>query len=366
MKNLPSFFTTRAAFFLLLFSVLFASCRSQAGDDAGAEVTTGAPAEFITEVEIMVAEPAPFTLELVSNGKLHALRKSRVYYPFGEELEQVYVQSGQQVRQGQGLAQLQRENLERRHEQARLRFARASIDMEFLLLGRGYTLKDSLKAPEEVWRTASINSGYAEALHELRSLEADLDKALIRAPFAGVVGGISARVFEKVNAGEVFCTLIDNSAFLVEFPVMENELPLLSVGAGIEVEPFGQPGQRYAGRVTGINPMVDEHGRVEVTARVGGATGLIDGMNVRVRVQREVPGQIVVPRQAVLYRDNLEVMFKFVNGSAEWTYVNILHQNSTHLSVVANPNRVASLHAGDTVIVSGNMNLAHGSKVQIR
>lgn len=364
MKSSPSFFSVLAVLFLLLF--LFPSCGSQGNEGAGADAGREAPAEFVTEVEILVVEPVDFSLELISNGKLRALRKSRVYYPFSEELEQVLVQNGQQVRQGQGLAQLQRQNLERRHEQARLRFARASIDMEFLLLGRGFTLNDSLKIPQEVWRTASINSGYAEALHELRNLESDLEKTTIRAPFAGVVGGIGARVFEKVNAGEVFATLIDNTAFLVEFPVMENELSLLSEGAGIEIEPFGQPGRRYAGRVTGINPMVDEHGRLEVTARIGATAGLIDGMNVRVWVQKVVPAQLAVPRQAVLYRDNLEVLFKYVNGNAHWTYVNILHQNTTHLSVVANPNRVASLLAGDTVIVTGNMNLAHGSKVKIR
>jgi multidrug efflux pump subunit AcrA (membrane-fusion protein) len=92
----------------------------------------------------------------------------------------------------------------------------------------------------------------------------------------------------------------------------------------------------------------------------------MEGMNVRVRVLSPVAGQLVVPRQAVLYRDNLEVLFKYSRGKAEWTYVNVLHQNSTHYSVIANPDRVASLQPGDTVIVSGNTNLAHGSPVTLK
>jgi membrane fusion protein, multidrug efflux system len=365
MKNTPSFSTIQAACVLLVFAGLFSSCRSRAGDDAGTESSAEAPAEFVTDVEVIVVEPATFTIELISNGKLRARRKSRVYYPFSEELERIMVQNGQLVTQGQGLAQLQRENLEGRLEQARLRFSRASIDMEFLLLGRGHTLKDSLKASEEVWHMASINSGYAEALHELRSLEAELKKTLIRAPFAGVVAGITVQAYERVNPGEVFCTLIDNSAFMAEFPVMENELPSVAPGLKVEVEPFGMPGIIRQGQVTAINPMVDEYGQVKVTAMIKDASDLFDGMNVRVKVKREVPGQMVVPRQAVLYRDNLEVLFKISGGRAEWTYVNIVHQNSTHFSVVPNPDRVASLQLGDTVIVKGNMNLAHGSKVQI-
>ena len=114
MKNHPSFFTTQSTLILLLIALLFSSCRSQAGDEAGAEANTDAPTEFVTEVEVMVVEPSAFTLELISNGKLRARRKSRVYYPFSEKLEKVMVQNGQHVSQGQVLAQLQRENLERR------------------------------------------------------------------------------------------------------------------------------------------------------------------------------------------------------------------------------------------------------------
>ncbi len=354
--------------FLLCSAGLIISCgntgNESVNNDAGWD-QDGSDTPFVTEVEVMVVEKGSLPLELSSNGKLRASRKSRISYPFSEELENILVKNGQQVHQGQGLAQLNRRNLERQLEQARLRFARVSISMEDLLLSRGYSLKDSLEVPHMVWHIASINSGYAEALQEVSFLENELEKTLIRAPYSGVVGGINARVFEKVGAGEVFCTLIDNTAFLAEFPVMESELALLQVGAGVEVEPFGKPGKLYSGQIVAINPMVDDHGRVEVTARVTGTAGLLDGMNVRVRVQREVPGQMLVPRSAVLYRDNSEVLFKYIGGIAEWTYVNIPHENSTHFSVVADPDRVASLQPGDTVIVSGNINLTHGSKVNI-
>lgn len=366
MKNCRLLFVLKMAPGLLIFSCLFFSCRNQSGDEAETDRVTEVASEFVTAVEVRVIEPTTFTLELVSNGKLRARRKSRIAYPFGEELIGLMVQNGQQVKGGQGLAQLSRENLERRLEQARLRFARVSIEMEDLLLGRGYTLKDSLAVPPEIWQMASITSGYSEASSELRHLQEDLEKTLVTAPFAGAVAGITVQAFERVNPGEVFCTLIDNSAFMAEFPVMENELPWIAPGQKVEIEPFGMPDIIRQGQITSINPIVDEHGQVQVTALITAAGSLMDGMNVRVRVKREIPQQLVVPRQAVLYRDNLEVLFKYAGGRAEWTYVNIIHQSSTHFSVEANPDRVASLQPGDTVIVSGNMNLAHGSKVQIR
>lgn len=351
---------------LLPVVLLFSSCGQQSDEQAVAVGEQAPAAEFATAVDVITLQPSTFHLELVSNGKLRARQKSRIAFPLSEALVQIHVHNGQRVQAGQALAQLCVERLQRSLEQARMRFARSSIAMEDLLLGRGFTLKDSLRVPAGIWRIASINSGYAEALAEVRNLDTDIGNATIRAPFAGVVAGLEARMFEKVNAGDDFCVLIDNSAFQAEFTVMENELPRLRIGARVEVVPFGMEARSFAGTVSHINPMVDEHGRIQVTATVAGAGQLIDGMNVRVRVKTAVPAQLVVPRTAVVYRDQLEVLFKYVNGKAEWTYVNILHQNSNYFSVVANPERVASLQPGDTVIVSQNMNLAHGSRVEIR
>lgn len=348
------------------FAMLLFACSGPADGRVNHENgDTSTPAEFVTEVDAMVLETATFELELVSNGNLHALRKTRISFPFSETLLSLHVNNGDRVKEGQLLATLCRENLQRRKQQARLRFARASLDMEDILLGRGFTIGDSLKIPPEVWQMAGVRSGYSEAALELQNLKADLQRTRITAPFAGVVAGLEVQSLEQVNAGEVLCQLIDNTAFLARFPVMENELPRVSPGTEVAVVPFATPQSSRKGSVQNINPQVDEHGRVEVTALIADTRGLMEGMNVRVRVKSPVPQQLVVPRSAVLYRDNLEVLFKYAAGKAEWTYVNVLHENTTHFSVMANPDRVASLQQGDTVIVSGNMNLSHGSLVNI-
>lgn len=366
MKKSFLFNCSRFITVLFIGILLFPSCGQQNGEQAVGLGEQAAAAEFITAVDVITVQPSTFHLELVSNGKLRARQKSRIAFPLSEALVQIHVHNGQRVQSGQALAQLCVEKLNRSLEQARIRFARASISMEDILLGRGFMLKDSLRVPAEMWRIASINSGYAEALAEVRNLETDIANATIRAPFAGVVAGLEARMFEQVNAGDNFCVLIDNSAFQAEFSIMENELPRITIGALVEVIPFGMDARAFAGTVSYINPMVDEYGRIMITATVAGAGQLVDGMNVRIRVKKQVPAQLVVPRAAVVYRDQLEVLFKYVNGKAEWTYVHILHQNSNYFSVVANPDRVASLQPGDTVIVSQNMNLAHGSQVKIR
>ena len=78
------------------------------------------------------------------------------------------------------------------------------------------------------------------------------------------------------------------------------------------------------------------------------------------------PVSLVVPKPAVVLRDNQEVLFKIVGGKAYWTYVKTLLENSDSYAVIAHPDKGATLEPGDTVIVSGNLNLAHESGVEVR
>jgi membrane fusion protein, multidrug efflux system len=351
---------------ILSAAVMLFSCSGPADGQINADQETSSTSQFVTEVDVIPLQPSTFHLELASNGRLYARSKSRISFPLVEEVTELHINNGQQVQAGQLLAVLCDENLQRRLQQARLRFARASLEMEDILLGRGHTIKDSNNVHPDVWQMAGVRSGYTEALLEMQNLETDLAKTRIKAPFSGVVADVNVHVYEQANPSEPLCTLIDNTAFLVRFPVMENELLWIDEGAPIEVVPFANTQQSWQGSIQNINPLVDDHGQVDVTALITNAMGLIEGMNIRVLLKSPIQSQLVVPREAVLYRDNLEVLFKYVQGKAEWTYVNILHQNSTHYSVVANPERVASLQAGDSVIISGNTNLAHGSLVTIK
>ena len=88
-------------------------------------------------------------------------------------------------------------------------------------------------------------------------------------------------------------------------------------------------------------------------------------MNVRVAVRQKIAGQLVVPKSAVIIRDNLEVLFRYKEGRAQWTYVHTSLANSREYVVEANRDRSAELDPGDLIIVSGNLNLADGSEVTL-
>ena len=130
---------------------------------------------------------------------------------------------------------------------------------------------------------------------------------------------------------------------------------------------FTNPDKKYPGYITEINPTVDENGQIKVIAQFPNPGHLLDGMNVKIQVESIIPGQFVVPKSAVLIRDNQEVLFRInEEGKADWTYVHIARTNSDSYVVTANREKRVELKEGDIIITSGNLNLAHESLVEIK
>lgn len=99
---------------------------------------------------------------------------------------------------------------------------------------------------------------------------------------------------------------------------------------------------------------------VKVKASVNGRGRLFSGMNVRVNVHRSLDGQLVIPKSAVVLRSGKQVVFTLKDGKAQWNYVQTGLENAESYSMVGD-----ALKEGDTVIVTGNVNLAHEAPVKV-
>lgn len=360
-KHIANSFLFTGVFLCLL--CIKTGCRTSTHADA--QIPDNSPAKVVhrTLVETMVLEKQVFTQEVHSNGRFQAVRRSRLPFRRGGELISINVINGQAVEAGDVLAELCSEDLQRQVERAGLQFLRAQLDMEDVLLGQGYHMKDSANIPGFTWQMAGVRSGFFDARNELKNLETDLLKTRIVAPYNGIVADLDLELHEHCNTGEIFCTLIDDSAFLIDFLLMESELAAVYPGSGVVVSPFSQQGQEISGYIVSVNPVVGKQGQVKVLARVPGEGNLMDGMHAKILVQKNIPGQMVVPKSAVIYREDEEILFRLSGGQAQWTYVSILHQNDSGYSIIANPERMSDIEPGDTIIISDNIHLAHGSPV---
>ena len=350
-------------FFLLPF-VLY-SCGTKTSG-----ITSDAEKRQYTEqrnpVEVMVVQEGFFRDELVNNGKLVALRKSELQFRVGEQLEKLGFRNGDAVKSGQVIAELNTFVYLQQMTNAQIQLKKTRLEMQNVLIGQGYNTMDSTAIPAHIYEMAAVRSGFAEALQSMKTAQFNMASTRLVAPFGGILANITQKQYDRVNAGATFCTLIDNLEFEAEFRIVESEAGDIRLGYEVRLIPFSNQ-TIYTGHISEINPVIDENGLILVKAQVKNPGGLMDGMNVKVLIQKEIPDQLVVPKSAVLLRDNQEVLFRCTHDTiAFWTYIQTTGENTTSYSVIAHPDKGATLEPGDTIIVSGNLNLAHESKVSVK
>jgi RND family efflux transporter MFP subunit len=328
---------------------------------------TALPPEQIPTVTTEVLKKQEFTHELISNGKVGARRQADLRFETSEVIAHVYVKNGERVRQGERLAELDKFKLTQQLRQADDALLKAKLDLKDVLIGQGYAADDSANVPRETMKIAQVKSGYAQALSQYELARRALEHATLIAPFDGVVANLFGKPYNLSNTNDVFCTVIATGAMEADFTVLENELSFLRPGDRVEVRPYAGS-ESFAGTVSEINPLVETDGMVKVKAAVDGRGKLFSGMNVRVSVRRDMGRQLVIPKTAVVLRSGRQVVFTLHDGKAMWNYVQTGLENATQCVVSDRSQNGAGegLSEGDTVIVTGNLNLAHEAAVRIK
>lgn len=320
--------------------------------------------EEVTNVVLDTVQRGIFYKELLNNGKLVAEQKAILPFRQKGEITKIYVHNGQKVEAGDLLATL--DNTQQLHafNEAKRNLEKTRLNLEDALISAGYSVKDSATIPERVYNIAAIKSGYVSAVESLRMRKIELDETKIVAPFSGIISNLEAKAFNFADNYKSFCTLINNTSFDVEFPILETELRQLKAGLNIEAIPFAFASDTFPGKIVSVNPMVDENGMLKVKASLPNKNNaLIEGMNVQVLVKIAVPDQIIIPKQAVVLRQERKVVFvcktdTINNGFlADWHYVEIKDENSQFVSISK------GIHPGQKIVVEGNFELAHLSPI---
>ncbi|TDN98957.1 efflux RND transporter periplasmic adaptor subunit [Sunxiuqinia elliptica] len=349
-----------SSLFLCLVVLGLYACTSKASQSEETDTSTSLLEEK-SYVKTTIVDREDFTIEIISNGKLAAIQKAELYFENPGLIEAINVQNGQSIPGGFQLANLENNSYQFALKKAKLNKEKAAIDKLDVLIGMGYNQSAETINPEHE-AIANIRSGYNQALIQYEEASMQLERTNLIAPFSGKIEGITQRQHEKANLSKPFCTLINDKRFFINFPVLEPEIGQISLNQKVSVSPIAGA-QTSTGKITEINPRIDENGLIWIKAEVKNPGDYLEGMNVKVSIKKAIPNQLVVPKQAVVLRQNREVLFRYTNGIAFWTYVNVLDENENQYSVEAA--EAATLNPGDTIIISNNLNLAHESKVEM-
>ena len=340
--------------------ILFAACtrgKEENKDGSGMEMHQQQMSE--TYVDTMVLHQKEFNKQIVCNGRLRAKAKSELNFNGQGIIAEVFVREGQHIGKGKLIATLDKQDRQRELEKAEHELQRAKVELTDKLISLGYN--DMNAVPADVIERAEVMSGYYSAKFQLQSAKKALEECNLYAPFSGRIADLEAKRFQK---NDKVCTLVDDSDFEVEFRILEAELSGVRIGQKVKVTPFVQDSIQYEGRVTEINPLVDDKGLVKIKAQLSNrGNTLLDGMNVRVIVEEKMQHMFVVPKDAVVERDGYQVIFLLEEGRAVWTYVDVVHSNISSFAITGCQRKETTIKEGDIVITSGNLNLANGTEV---
>ena len=353
--------------YFLIFCIVCSlpACKKKAENNFGNKLgTIGAKADPI-KVEGRLIEYGDFPIELVSNGKLEASQKASLKFRGNEQVRMITCRNGAWIEGGKVIAELENQLEELDLGQAKLRMERVRLERLALIVGHKIGAKGPDDIPADALKRFNMQTGFEEA-------EMAYQQALIRyeytrlvAPFSGRIASLDFKEQNSPASDKPFCMVINDKEFDVVFTVMENEIARLRVGQEVSIRPFAADSVLYKGRIEEVNPLIDEHGNVTIKARVPNASGrLVEGMNVKVLIRDKVPGGLIVPKEAVVLRNNQQVVFSLLNGRSYWNYVESDLENSSSYTIRVV--KAGILKSGDTIITKGNLNLANDAELEFK
>jgi membrane fusion protein (multidrug efflux system) len=225
------------------------------------------------------------------------------------------------------------------------------------------------RADELFRKKAGTARARDEAEAEMRANEAKLalatarlEKTVIAAPFAGVLGLRSVSVGQYLAEGDPIFKLEAIDPLKVDFRVPEVYFGNVRVGQVIKVTVDALPGQSIEGTVYAIDPLVDQQGRaIVVRATIPNKDKTLrPGLFARIAlVYDTIEAAIMVPEQAIVPIGSDKFVFKVVDGKAVMTKVTIGERFLGRAEIRE------GLTAGDTVVTAGQLKIRDGADVTV-
>lgn len=353
-----------------------------------------APAVAVHTVQARASDGATAGTVLNASGYVTARRRATVSSKFTGKVDEVLIEEGMVVEQGQVLARLDDSNIIAglRLAEAQLQSAQAALkSTEALLLEARHNLERTeslvekkLASAVELDRTraaadslaAQLGQQQAEVAVAARQVDVNrqlAEDAIIRAPFAGVIVTKDAQPGEMVSpvsAGGGFTrtgigTIVDMSSLEIEIDVNEAYIHRVLPGQKVVATLDAYPAWQIPCEVIAIIPTADRQ-KATVTVRVGFDAldpRILPDMGVKVGFRESdeavtSASGVAVPRAAVQTADGRDYLLIVNEGRIERRAVKSGGEVGDDILISA------GLAAGERVVVEGPGNLVDGTAVE--
>jgi membrane fusion protein (multidrug efflux system) len=143
------------------------------------------------------------------------------------------------------------------------------------------------KAESDQWDTKRVEEALNTAHNEERSLELELEKTHIIAPFDGIVARRYVRVGQGVSKGDRLFWITAEAPLRMRFTLPEKFIGHLKQGRSLPLTSPDVPQEQHLAKIIAVSPVVDpSSGTIEILVELTGARGVLrPGMTTSVRLQ---------------------------------------------------------------------------------
>ncbi len=322
------------------------------------------PPQTVTSTKV---SSLPWQPEQNSVGTLRAAKGADLAFDVGGIVDAVKVKSGQEVKQGQSLVELNADDIAAQRRQLEANAALLKVNLERARQQLAY--KGISKAEFD-----SAEASYKAAVAGVSQQQALIDKRQLRAPFSGRVGIVTLTPGSYLKAGDVVLTLQQLDPVFVDLNVPQDKLAEIKVGQKIVLSLEAFADRPFLGEITAISPKLDLATRnAQVEASVPNTEELLKpGMFASVAVQvGEQKPYLTLPQSAITFNPYGETVFLVTHSgkkdakgkdempSAQSVFVTTGAKRGDQIAVLT------GIKEGDEVVTSGQLKIKNGTPLII-
>lgn len=309
-------------------------------------------------VPVLTATVAPtkFDQNILANGTFAPVHEIEFPSEVSGRITELYVKEGSVVKKGQLLARIDNEVANADLQSAKAGLSQAKVDKERYekaFQSGGVTQKqmDDMKLQ------------YDNAAAKYTAARRKVDDSYIKAPISGTINNKMVEVGAYLSPGTKMFEIVDVSKLKLVVAVPELQVVQLQNGQEVKVTSNVFPEVVYNGKITFIASKGDNSMNypveVEVTNVAGKEVkaGMYGTANFMLPEQKDA---ILIPRTAFYGGVNSNSIFVFENGTAKTRKVIAGRIMGDKVEIRD------GLKEGETVITSGQVNLADGVKVTMQ
>ncbi|MEG0039224.1 efflux RND transporter periplasmic adaptor subunit [Bacteroides sp.] len=308
----------------------------------------------VLNVNARIIKPQLLTDEIQISGSLLPDEEVDLSFETSGKVVEINFEEGSPVKKGQLLAKVNDRHLQAQLQRlvSQLKLAEDRVFRQNALLERDAVSKEAYE---------QVKTDLATLQADIEIIKANIALTELRAPFDGVIGLRQVSVGTYASPTTIVAKLTKVSPLKIEFGVPERYANQVRKGTNLT---FSMPGElnTFHAKVYALESRVDQDTRtLSIRALYPNANGaVLPGRYASIQLKKdEIANAIAVPSEAIVPELGKDKIFLYQSGKAQPVEITSGIRTESQVQVVK------GLSVGDTIIVSGTLQLRTGLPVTL-